>query len=108
MTVGVGHADEAERIDKEQVVKIMLVCALHSQDTALDAPWASGESSAAAMSVLIELAHSMECPDAGAFLGQFLSRVRLNEKRCTPASTCMQVRCKEMAAHMTMLAYVCI
>ena len=40
----------------------MLVCALHSQDTALDAPWASEESSAAAMGILTELAAFNEMP----------------------------------------------
>ena len=57
----------------------MLVCALHSQDPALDAPWALEESSAAAMSILTELAHSMGCTDAGDFLCQTLSWLWLHE-----------------------------
>ena len=80
----------------------MLVCALHSQDTALDAPWASEESSAAAMGILTELAHSMRCTDAGTCLCQTLSWLWCMYRNCR-ATACVQVDCNKIAACMAML-----
>ena len=49
-----------QSLDKEEFVQIILTCALHGQDTALDAPWASEEGAAAAMSILISMAQDVQ------------------------------------------------
>ena len=64
LTAGL-HADENGSMHKQELIGLVLVCALHGHDPDLDAPWASQESSAQSMSILSRLAHAAECADAG-------------------------------------------
>ena len=53
------YAEEPWTIDKQDLVRIVLTCALHGQDCDLDAPWASQEGSATATSILSSIAKAL-------------------------------------------------
>ncbi len=52
-------------MDKQELIKLVLVCALHGHDPALDAPWASNEGSTASLGILSCLAEALGCVKKG-------------------------------------------
>ncbi len=52
-------------MDKQDLIRLVLVCALHGHDAALDAPWASGEGSTASLAILSCLADALGCANKG-------------------------------------------
>jgi len=62
------YAEEPWTIDKQDLVKIVLTCALHGQDCDLNAPWASQEGSATATSILSSMAKALKSSTRGAYI----------------------------------------
>ena len=50
-----------QSLEQDELVRVVLVCAMLGQDSALMAPWASQESSTAAMSILTSMAQALKC-----------------------------------------------
>ena len=57
-------------MDKQELIKLVLVCALHGHDHALDAPWATQEGSTIALDILSSLAQALGCANEGMTLAQ--------------------------------------
>ena len=62
-------------MDKQELIRLVLVCALHGHDCALDAPWASSESSTMSLGILSCLAEALKCTNTGTTLAQRQSRL---------------------------------
>lgn len=50
-----------QSLEQDELVRVVLVCALLGRDSTLMAPWASPESSTAVMSILTSIAQALRC-----------------------------------------------
>lgn len=57
-------------MDKQDLIKLVLMCALHSRDPALDAPWASQEGSTVSLGLLSCLAQALGSASTGMTLAK--------------------------------------
>ena len=69
LTAG-SHADESGRLDKQELINLVLMCALHGHDPAIDAPWASPEGSTVSLGILSCLAQALWPTSKGMTLAQ--------------------------------------
>ena len=70
-----------QSLDQDELVGVVLVCALLGQDSALKAPWGSQESSTAAMGILTSMAQALKCSLEGTDLCNFMSLYALPSKQ---------------------------
>lgn len=64
------YAEEPWTMDNQDLIMIVLTCALHGQDCDLNAPWASQEGSAIATSILSSIAKALGSSSRGATIHQ--------------------------------------